>query len=523
MSEQATGEQAPRSHWVDTVLRPVLVAAMLACLAAPFVKLLEQLQPGWSGGYFPACSFLANLEGILSERMLNRRRISGWSYVASRAAEALVLLLLLKLASYLPLGWGQLKADALRWAGAPGEFVSPEDFLAGLLFAVIWVMSISLSRLLSQLDVIEDKPPPDKNSTEYYLWLTQPSLYADRHQALEQLGEFFFMGGALLLTGLTALWFMSRGPLPMITSLGYLTLGIVLLSQAQFSMLQAGWQIQQIEVQPNIARRWLIWAAVFLGGVTLAVMILPTGYTVGPLRALLGVISLLVYVITLILGVIAYLGGLLLSLIIPEIEPKPLEAQLPTPALGTGGGGGAQDWLQLLLSALFWIMVVAIAGYALIRFVRERLGSGEGDRSWWDRLLTWLRGLAQRWRTWRQEAQTRLGERLARRQGALPQIGAPGRFLSLRRLPPREMVRYFYLSTLRRAARAGQPRRPAQTPYEYAAELDRALPELEPDLAGLTGAFITARYSPQPVEAEEAKAAKSLWQRLKEALQRRAR
>ncbi|MBN1137373.1 MAG: hypothetical protein JXM73_12360, partial [Anaerolineae bacterium] len=183
MSEQATG-----GRWVDTVLRPVLVAAMLTCLAAPGVGLLEQLLPGWNGDCFLVFSFLANLEGILSERLLHRRRVSGWSYVASRGAEALILLLLLKLVSYLPLGWGQLKADALRWAVAPGEFVSPGDFFVGLLFMVVWIASISLSRLLSELDVIEDKPPPDKSSTEYYLWLTQPSLAADRYRALEQLG-----------------------------------------------------------------------------------------------------------------------------------------------------------------------------------------------------------------------------------------------------------------------------------------------------------------------------------------------
>jgi hypothetical protein len=53
--------------------------------------------------------------------------------------------------------------------------------------------------------------------------------------------------------------------------------------------------------------------------------------------------------------------------------------------------------------------------------------------------------------------------------------------------------------------------------------MNRTLPELEPDLSGLTGAFMTARYSPEPVQAEEAQAAKSFWQRIKEALQRRAR
>jgi hypothetical protein len=518
MSEQATG-----GHWVDTGLRPVLVAAMLACLAAPAVGMLEQLLPGWNGDYFLVFIFLANLEGILSERLLHRQRISGWSYLASRVAEALVLLFLLKLTSYLPLGWEQLRADALRWAVAPGEFVSPGDFFVGLLFIVVWIMSIHLSRLLSQLDVIEDKPPADKSSTEYYLWLTQPSLAPDRYRALEELGELFFLGGTLLLVGLTMLWFVSRGPLPLITSLGYFALGIILLSQAQFSVLQAGWQIQRIEVQPNIARRWLIWAAVFLTGVTLAVMALPAGYTVGPLRALLGVMSLLVYVITLILGVIIFLGSLLMSLIIPEIEAEPPEVQLPAAAMGTGGASGSQDWLQILLSALFWIIILAIAGYALIRFVRERLVRGEGQGGWWNRLLAWLRGLAQQWRTWRQEVQTRLGQRLARRQGVPPHIRAPGSFLSLRRLPPRELIRYFYLSTLRRAAQAGQPRRPAQTPYEYEADLNRALPELEPDLSGLTGAFITARYSPQPMQPEEAQAAKSFWQRIKEALRRRAR
>jgi hypothetical protein len=82
------------------------------------------------------------------------------------------------------------------------------------------------------------------------------------------------------------------------------------------------------------------------------------------------------------------------------------------------------------------------------------------------------------------------------------------------------LVRYFYLSAARRAAQAGGARSPGQTPYEYQAALDRRFPDLEPDLAGLTDAFVQARYSLDQIERAEAEAVKPLWQRIKAALRR---
>jgi hypothetical protein len=43
---------------------------------------------------------------------------------------------------------------------------------------------------------------------------------------------------------------------------------------------------------------------------------------------------------------------------------------------------------------------------------------------------------------------------------------------------------------------------------------------LEPDLEGLTEAFVAARYSRQLVQEGEAEAVKPLWQRIKAILQR---
>jgi hypothetical protein len=82
------------------------------------------------------------------------------------------------------------------------------------------------------------------------------------------------------------------------------------------------------------------------------------------------------------------------------------------------------------------------------------------------------------------------------------------------------MVRFFYLSAARRAAQAGKPRRSGQTPYEYQDSLDQQFPELEPDLEGLTDAFVQARYGSQLVQQQDAMAVKPLWQRVKAALRR---
>ncbi len=88
---------------------------------------------------------------------------------------------------------------------------------------------------------------------------------------------------------------------------------------------------------------------------------------------------------------------------------------------------------------------------------------------------------------------------------------------------PRELVLYYYLSIVRRAAQSGLPRRPGQTPDEYSADLAQALPEAGPDVAPLTRAFVEARYSRHPVARGQAQLLRGHWQRLKAMLIRRKR
>jgi hypothetical protein len=523
------GTQGGRD-WASGLLRPVLIAGMVACLASPLVLFLEQILPYWDGTYLLFFSFFASLEGILSERLLRRQRITGWGYLASRAAELLFLLLALKLVSYISFGLDQLWYEAQRWPVDPDTIVTDVDLVTSLVFVPIWLGSLSVAGLASEIEgegqVLE--APPDRDSAAYYEWLTQPSPVLDRQERLDTLGQLFVWGGVMLLAASAFVHaFMASVQVLALPVLLYFALGIALLSQARYSVTVTGWRLQGIPVEPKLGRRWLAWALVFLLGVALVALMLPTRYFMGPLLALWSAFDLIYRAILTVLLFLFYLLMSLLSLLLPSIPPPeepavPLQP-LPMPETPPAASGGLA-WLQIIGSVVFWATIVLIVVYALYRFVRDRRDLLEGGErapaTWWGRLLAWLRGVWRRWRAWQRGVTQQLAERRAsrRRQGGIVQrlLG-----LSLRGLSPRELVRYFYLSAARRAGDAGQARRPGQTPYEYQQSLQEQFPELEPDLTGLTDAFVIARYTAEPVEAEDAQAVKPLWHRIKVMLRQR--
>jgi hypothetical protein len=528
-------KETPGYWWVQVLLRPVLVAGMLVCLLAPISGIAEYLISGWHGPSFLVFAVFAALEGILSERALRRRRITGTSYLISRVAEVLVLLLLLRLVRYIPLGLDQLWADALLWPSNAGLFFDGLFLYMSLVFVPMWIGALNVAQLLGRLDVGKGKgpPPADKTSIEYYMWLTSPSPAQERQEGLDQLAGLFLSGGIALLVASAAIYgWLPSVRIPAIPILIYFALGLALLSQGRFSVLHAGWETQEVSIQPGIARRWLPWVVIFCGGVALLAWLLPTNYAMGPIRALLtlsGLLIGLIYQLLLfIFGLFMMLLYWLLSPFFPDMEapPRPsFEPMVPLTTPEQAADGGPATVPELLFTALFWIAIIAIAGYMLYRFAWDRISPlaevEEAEETRLGQFLRWLRTLWQRWRDWRKEVQVQMRQRRARAKAEQrPRIRTP-RFLSLRRLSPRQLIRYFYLSAERRAAQAGQERRPHQTPYEYRADLEKRFPDLEEDVEGLTEAFVAAQYDHRPVVEEDAAAAKPFWQRIKAALRRR--
>jgi hypothetical protein len=261
-------------------------------------------------------------------------------------------------------------------------------------------------------------------------------------------------------------------------------------------------------------------------GVALAALLLPTAYTMGPLVALITVAAFLYRLAAAAFGLVLYLSALLLSLIFPGAEEPeaPPPDVLPQPGAEPLPGATSLPWLEAIASALFWVLVTAIAVYAVSRFLRDRLGAIDVEESAGalsSRLLLWLRSIWRRWLIWGRGIQQRMPGP-SRRELDMTTVGAAlSGLFSLRRLPPRELIRYYYLSVVRRAGQAGLPRGRHQTPYEYQTDLEQHIPDLEPDLSGLTDAFVVARYSDHHLDKSDAETVKPLWQRVKTILRAR--
>ena len=94
----------------------------------------------------------------------------------------------------------------------------------------------------------------------------------------------------------------------------------------------------------------------------------------------------------------------------------------------------------------------------------------------------------------------------------------PWRFIRVGALSPREQIRYYYLSIVRRAGDKGVKRIPSETPIEYAEDLRENWPEVEDGVEELTEAFLRARYSNRPITEEDVPDVKSTWKKVRREL-----
>ncbi len=519
---------------LEEIVRPAAIAGMLTCIAISLSQLVAGWSSTWPGGLFCGLVFLVSLESIHSQRLLWRMRFVSRDTLRFRFVEWVVIILLVRFVPYLAYGTARLMADVAAWQADLASFFDAGFIVMSLLVAAFWWLALRLSQTIQELEASEAEKMPSVTDPRHYLHSTMPHHgFTDRRARLNQIVTIFFWGGAimLLLTGFSRVDVRdlivlrhSRSSGIILNVLAYFLIGLLLVSQAQYTNLRATWELQSIPILGKLGRRWLLLVMAFLLLITLVAIVLPVGYSVGILAALSTAIQWIGYVLMQIVFILFFaiasvIGFLFSWLHIGKGEQSSPEPQMPTPppppAVVDQAGS---PWWQVVRSLLFWSILTAVVGYSLYRFMADRWGLFRGLSA--TGFFIWLRKLWRGLRRGTRQALDRLRQqvrrRLAARQAQMAKRG--WRYLSLRGLSSRDRVRYFYLSMLRRTAQQGFGRKPSATPQEYEGTFERNVPGAAEEVRELTEAFVEARYSEHDVTREHVSVILTAWKAVKRAL-----
>lgn len=506
----------------------LLTSVMFAALTAALTGALHRFAPTWHGGYLVAAIFIVALEACIVQHTFRREHM--WFSELSRylLPELLVMILIMRVATTLSLGADTFASDARNWLYDPLS-IFDIPFILAIVFGLI--VGLLAHTSMQDLLVLSPQSYDTPETLQFDHRATLVAAAAERATALRRISSRFIIGGVLVLfaLGIEAVNMERVGapslPISRLSAGGallYLMSGFLLYSQARLALLRARWSLDGATVAPTVIGRWTRTSWLIIVGVALLAVLLPRTYGLGLLdtiRTVLGVVgyvfAMLGYVVIWLFGMLALIPAWLMSLFAsndtttpPPAAPPPFMPPEPPPAVHEP---------NLLATSIFWLCMLLLAAYALWIVVQRhpelfRALTLRGPLGW---LLQHLGLIWRDTRSWAQQAATIVQERL-RRVPTGPRL--PRRWVSLRRMPPRELVRYFYRSTLRRAAESGLPRRSSQTPYEYRDLLARRLPDAEPDIEALTEAFVEAEYSPRAIDQEHAQQARRPWERLRQRL-----
>ena len=515
----------------------LLVFLMAAGGALTVQALISSALPEWSAGIIAAVMLFIVADRLFTYRGLKSLTPLSSEWLVAVGAQWLMILVFLRLLLSYANGLDAFLSDLARISRGSLAHLFTAEFVVSFLLAMLaWYLTGEFLELLDLIGLEQELASSEETA------LIQSDLVPARQRLV---GLIFGLGLVLVvLTGLARV--NLRTVVPSINgesalelnrvsggeagALLYFAFGLALLSLSRLMSLQTRWNRQRIPVASgNLARQWALYSLVFLLLLAVIVSLLPAGDSLGFFSLLGTLISFLAAVLFFVGQLILVLLSLLFSLpfMLLRGEPATMPSApppMPTmpPVVPSEPTPGNEVW-ALIRSVLLWGALAAIIVFAFIQFVRQHGSLREALR--WSRITNWL-VLAWQW-LYRNAART--GESLSRainegwkslasRLEARRTL-AVGSLFRLRTLNPRRQIYFYYLAMIRRGGEQGVPRKSSQTPAEYAAALEKAIPAAEDDIGSLTDAFIEARYSRRDVDATQANVVRETWARIRRAMQ----
>ncbi|MFZ2359869.1 MAG: DUF4129 domain-containing protein [Anaerolineae bacterium] len=521
------------SAWQSLVGRPLLIAIQSTCLVAGLWVIALNISdtPG-DLRLVPIVVFVAALAGVASAQWLAQpaQRLVGRT--GFQLAQLLVLLIVLRVLTWGLTGHWPTLASVRSWILEPWTFLDGVFLALSLMAALAWHRAAVVAGIFYRLALTPGELAYDNERRAGSFWRTghlpERSLVSRADLVEHYVSQWMFGGVFLVLcAAVTQVRIGERLSLNVLDTgipsalvvamILYFLLGLALLSQARLATLRAQWLLDGVEMPDRLPSRWNRWSLLVILAIGLLAALLPLGSTwqLGAVvnAVVMFFVQIAIFIIFLFASVFAWIMGLF-----GEQPPMPELPQELAPALpqepitplfvAPPWLGGATLWLLVLLALLLALRL--LLGKDGLDVTRRKLQ--ELLARLWARLRSWGQGVQNAARS------LRIGLPGRRTQNIDITVRQPWRFVRLGGLPPREQVRYFYLSTLRRAGDQGIVRQPAQTPQEFVRDLEQTWPAAELDVEALTAAFVTARYDAAEISSDEAQQVKSVWERIKRAL-----
>lgn len=505
-----------------TFINFLLVSGMLSCLAFVTGHFIGIFFPEWTVSGLPVLIFFITLASLIFLYVRTRIHPHGSNPFASTAAEWVLTLLIGKIFLMLQPGAGSFWQELLSWQnGFLLEFFDVQYLLLAFFLFVIWGLTRIISSPLFQLE--EDQALMEQEK----LGVT----FNDRQEARRSLmGLVFFIG--FIMVGMVVIIKGNFQSIPVteiptrafvIALLTYFSLGFIFLSLNYYAILKARWYFNDIQVNTDIAKRWLLFTMIFILVVNLLTIFLPTDFAFGFLPVAQTLFKAIVYIFGilqfLIMVPITFFLSLFGSLLGNQESEQISQPEMPEFAPEITQPTTALPWWDMIRSILFWLIFVGV----VILAIRYYINNHPGLKDFFTRLRikAWL---AELWK-WLKRGLRKVGEaaqetvrkavQQARNYFSDREVKLPSLKDIIRHLPPRQALILTYLDWVHWNDKYGLKRRKSQTPIEYAEAIHQRWPELDAYLIAFTDDFIAARYTHAAINKEQLEEAQSLLAKMK--------
>jgi hypothetical protein len=526
MNNETKISQPAENLQTIAVLNFLLISLMLSCFASIFGRSIKIYNPSWVSTGFQAMAFFVAFESLFRRYYQRKESRLSQNMILGTIAEIFLIFLISKILSMFHNGFSTLWNQISSWQ---------EDFIANFFNAdslffifgifLIWMIAWLFSQPLIQLEEDHDLMEQEKLGF----------VFTDRRQARRNLINLIFViGFAMILMASLINYFFDTQIINQELSQNLLTIliiyfsaGFVFLSINQYAIMKAYWYFNDISVNPDLVKRWVFYAILFIFFVVILILFIPNDFTIGFDPFIQIIVQLFIYLITLIQFIIIFPIVLLITLVTSLFSNEPIQDQLQDQvqeyAPIAPGITGQSPWLEVIKSILFWLVFIAIIIFTIRFYIKNNLYIKSLFKSfhfsgWLKDFWKWIK---ESLFNFKRIASTKYKEGienirifLRERQSKFPKLSSV-----IRKIPPRENIIMIYLDWIHWNNQSGIKRKESQTPLEFAQSCSKFYYETSGSLNAFTDSFIAARYSDHPINEEQAQEAKRLFEKLKKAFE----